>query len=517
MAQRHEFTEDLYAVLGVSRDASAEEIRRAGRSRQRATHPDYGGDAGEFVRVRIAVEVLEDESMRAEHDAWLVMRERGGRSGAATAAGRTAATAGPRVRRQRRGGGTADAPTREARRDPGPEAPPAPAPRETPPPQRIPTPDSDVRRMAWFRTAWPAEPQLWPPTSAPRPGLSGGELAAAALYAVVLLGATFLLIWPDSPARLTLPDGDPATDGPSGWPMASLYALAGLTWLALRLLVVRPGLSRGLLLALTIFAFATSGIVLVLGIFGLLVSGQGAEPTTGPTLLVQGVLYALTGGSMLIASFALRGRAKAYQRDRLLVQLAEESAPAEDLARRSWGEPAKTVMGGAGMYPGVNPMRAILAQREVGKALEQLERIPGVRIVHGLRVPGRTAGSVPHAIIAGRRIALVDAQLWAPAAYAIDRQGRITADGVPFETAASAFPHAVERYHELFGDGAEVRGWITILAEREGQLAVDNALTWERARLATMSSMLREVGDWLAGDGLRVDRLVLRDLLRQRL
>ena len=56
-----------------------------------------------------------------------------------------------------------------------------------------------------------------------------------------------------------------------------------------------------------------------------------------------------------------------------------------------------------------------------------------------------------------------------------------------------------------------------MLAEREGELTVDNALTWERVRLATCQSMLREVGDWLAAEGEQVDRLLVRDLLRHRL
>lgn len=506
MSRRHEFTEDLYAVLGVAADATLEEVRRAGRARQRATHPDYGGDAGEFVRVRIAVEVLEDEAMRAEHDEWLAARRRGGQRGGAAPA------PAPRTRRQQRAGARTQA---AARREPEPA--PAPAPTETPPPERIPKPDVDVRRTTWFRTAWPAEPELWPPRSAPKPGLSGAEAFAALLYGIVLLGASFLLIWPDSIARLSLPSLVESGGGLPGWPLVALYAFAGLLWLALRLAVAQPALSRMLVIGLTAISAASALVATVFGVAALLTAGQGAPPTAWATLLSQAGLYALTGTTMLAASVALRARAKRWRREALLVQLAEESAPAEDLGRRVFGMPAQQVMGAGGMYPGVNPMRAILAQRELGAALAALERIPGVRIIHGLRVPGRQAGSVPSAVIAGRRIALLDAQLWAPAAYAIDRQGRITRDGAAFDTAATAFPHAVERYHELFGDGAEVRGWITILAEREGDLAVDNALTWERVRLATVPSMLREVGDWLAGDGVRVDRLLLRDLLRQRL
>lgn len=45
-------------VLGVSKDASADEIKAAFRRRAFETHPDRGGDAGEFREVHDAYERL---------------------------------------------------------------------------------------------------------------------------------------------------------------------------------------------------------------------------------------------------------------------------------------------------------------------------------------------------------------------------------------------------------------------------------------------------------------------------
>lgn len=492
MGHRHAFTEDLYRVLGVSRDAELAEIRRIGRQQQRAAHPDLGGSADEFVRVRIAVEVLTDEGMRAEHDAWLAAREGGPRRG-------------PRIRRQ--APATSPKPSRPA--EPTPAA--APAPTESTPPERIPSPHIDVRTMAWFRTSWPPIPTLWPARTAQLPALRSGEFVAVVSYALVLLASTLALTLPMSPARLTAPDLLHDQPGLLAWPVPVLYCVLGAVWLALRLLVRRPGLARTLLLLLLPLAFFAAVIVAVIGLVALV-----ATPTAGDhvALLLQALCYLATGVTMLIASLKLRSRAKLAERERLLVKLANEALPGEESLTRVWGQAAQTVLSGVGLYPGVNPMRAILAQREVGRALDELSRMPGVRIVHGLAAPGRASGSVPHAVIAGRRIALIDAQLVEPGRYAIDRTGRMTRDGVTFATTATEFPHAVERYHELFGEGVQLRGWITLVAEREGELTVDNALTWERARLATCQSMLREVGDWLASEGDRVDRLLVRDLLR---
>ncbi len=49
---------EAYQILEVERDASADAIKAAYRSRARATHPDRGGDPREFIRVQAAYEIL---------------------------------------------------------------------------------------------------------------------------------------------------------------------------------------------------------------------------------------------------------------------------------------------------------------------------------------------------------------------------------------------------------------------------------------------------------------------------
>ncbi|MCD6351121.1 MAG: J domain-containing protein, partial [Armatimonadetes bacterium] len=63
---------DYYAVLGVSRDASAEEIRRAYRRQARRCHPDVSPDDPEaeqrFKQLTEAYRVLSDPDLRARYD-----------------------------------------------------------------------------------------------------------------------------------------------------------------------------------------------------------------------------------------------------------------------------------------------------------------------------------------------------------------------------------------------------------------------------------------------------------------
>lgn len=59
---------DYYKTLGVSRDASSSEIKKAFRKLAQKHHPDAGGSEEKFKEINEAYEVLSDKKKRQVYD-----------------------------------------------------------------------------------------------------------------------------------------------------------------------------------------------------------------------------------------------------------------------------------------------------------------------------------------------------------------------------------------------------------------------------------------------------------------
>jgi len=61
-------SKDYYEILGVGKNASADEIKKAYRKKAHQHHPDKGGDSDKFKEVNEAYQVLGDPQKRSQYD-----------------------------------------------------------------------------------------------------------------------------------------------------------------------------------------------------------------------------------------------------------------------------------------------------------------------------------------------------------------------------------------------------------------------------------------------------------------
>lgn len=76
-------TNKFYDLLGVSKKASTDEIKKAFRKLALKAHPDKGGDPEQFKEITVAYEVLGDPEKREVYDKYGIegLQEGGGGGG----------------------------------------------------------------------------------------------------------------------------------------------------------------------------------------------------------------------------------------------------------------------------------------------------------------------------------------------------------------------------------------------------------------------------------------------------
>ena len=61
-------SKDYYKILGVSKEASVDEMKSSFRSLSKKHHPDVGGDEEKFKEINEAYSVLSDPQKKQEYD-----------------------------------------------------------------------------------------------------------------------------------------------------------------------------------------------------------------------------------------------------------------------------------------------------------------------------------------------------------------------------------------------------------------------------------------------------------------
>ncbi|GAB2761609.1 DnaJ domain-containing protein [Salinifilum aidingensis] len=131
-------------------------------------------------------------------------------------------------------------------------------------------------------------------------------------------------------------------------------------------------------------------------------------------------------------------------------------------------------------------------------------RMPGARIFHGLAWPGSVFADVPHAVLCGRRLVLVEPKSWLPGHYAIDADGSVWRNGHRFRGGATALADGMAAFADLL-PGVQVRGVALLYPNREGEVTAEEDAPGD-VELMTPARFVRDIGGWLAADAAAVDR-----------
>ncbi|MPZ64520.1 MAG: hypothetical protein GEU83_03020 [Pseudonocardiaceae bacterium] len=220
-------------------------------------------------------------------------------------------------------------------------------------------------------------------------------------------------------------------------------------------------------------------------------------------------LLGLQGGALAVRLLAGRWQAR-RARDRAL--------PGEEMvSQRVFGAPG----GAFALESDPVSQRAArhkqYAQRATASLLEPLLRVPAIRLLHGPGAPYPGHTKIDHAVVAARRVALIQTTLWPPGHYthtttagqrSLSRNGA----GLPviFPVDHEYFIGQVMGWQAKLSD-AEVRGFIVVHPSPPGPVTLD--LSGYPVTVVLADQVTEVLGGWLAMEPSTVDRSVLGELL----
>jgi len=150
-------------------------------------------------------------------------------------------------------------------------------------------------------------------------------------------------------------------------------------------------------------------------------------------------------------------------------------------------------------------------KRYGARLLEPLLWIPGAKLVHGLPWPGSPGQLADHALVCGRRVALIATVMWPAGRYTLDKYWALLRDGRPFGSGRLCFDDAVRTWAEILPN-THVEGFIVVHASTPGRLEL--AIDGQISLVCVGATRAHEViGAWLVAEAGLVDRNVLAKLL----
>ena len=434
-----------YTVLGISNDASADEIKKAYLKLTRRYHPDITGDAsGHFFKmIQEAYDVLRDDEKRKDYD---------------YAENRTA---------------------------PASENPDSSYPENSASNEEV---YRDANEIHWNRIAWRQKTfnTVEEKIITPKPGLWTG---VGALVGTFLLHAILAVIASGSVA------GDAM--------MFALFYAAGL------------GALIFLTMAVIQHRWKTQYIIVAILQIAALIWGlsKSIRPDMMPIQIASIIVSVLAGGLGYIAITHL----DRWYHFRMLRRPMTFTAKAIREGR-IWGKPGD-LSDAIDKFGEENVEKGSLGEKKMALHLEELLKIPGTRIFHGLQFPGSKVADVDHAVINGNKIVFIDSKMWTGGDFSWGAYDVIVQQKQRWRTERSSnFSAAVNKLALIAPEKTEVIGYICIYSNDNTLVTVDNTGHEEAlVNLATPETTIREIGNWFLDSkelGI-IDRNLMNFLLYQ--
>lgn len=186
----------------------------------------------------------------------------------------------------------------------------------------------------------------------------------------------------------------------------------------------------------------------------------------------------------------------------------------------SWGKPGQ-LDSALGKFTERNIALGATGEKMTAELMQQLLKIPGTRIFHGLKFPGSENADVDHAIINGDKIVLVDSKMWAGGSYRWGYDGMIIrSNGSTSADLHTNFPYAVDEYRKDFTE-AQVRGRILIHSNNGSPVSVDNSDVSRAGvtgtEMNTVQQFFEETGEWFAENNTGIIHRGLMNTLLYRM
>lgn len=131
--------------------------------------------------------------------------------------------------------------------------------------------------------------------------------------------------------------------------------------------------------------------------------------------------------------------------------------------------------------------------------LEDLLKLPGTRIFHGLKFPGSENADVDHAIINGNKIVFIDSKMWVGAHYKWirpDTIGRVRRK--EFKEIHTNFPEALGYLAQTFNK-QQIMAMTIIHPNNQYRVSFDNSKA-SGVLLINGQDAIRDIGNWFSED-----------------